>query len=134
MKLDEVPSVNVTIRCDGTSLPEYEDEADSREDARLGVRYIEATSGSNFTIFFIAKTFQCSKWPHVVCEIKLDGKLIYAPIIEVNSAQWYGINFNAAYGSENGQPVLRRFKFADLPTSKYYRSGKRFRSLMFYRR
>ena len=118
MKLDGRPALDVTVRCDGASLPEYMNEADARCNSSVGVSYIEATSGSNFTIYFKADKYEYGKWPHIVCEIKLDGQVIQSSILEVNSSRHYRNELKGAYGIDDGQEVLRRFKFADLRTSK----------------
>jgi hypothetical protein len=119
MKIDAVPSVEVSIRCGGALLPEFEDESDQREGDLVGVRYVEASSGSNFTVYFATDHFDYGKWPQVVCEIKLDGRMVWNPILDVFTSHDFKSDITCAYGIEDGCPVLRRFKFADLPTSEF---------------
>lgn len=118
MKLDAVPSVDISIHCDSTPLLEYEDEADDREGDLVGVKYVEATCGSKFAVFFTADQFQCGQWPHVSCKVKLDGKDINASVLEINNAPFYTHKLRGVRGNECGQPVLRCYTFADLETSR----------------
>ena len=119
MKVDAVPSVDVSIRCDGALLPEFEDESDQREGDLVSVRYVEASSGSNFTVYFATDHFDYGKWPQVVCEIKLDGRMVWNPILDVSDFHYIKRDIEFAYGIENGRSVTRRFKFADLATSEF---------------
>ena len=119
MKLDRFPEIEVSVRCDGAALSEYEDEADPPQDDVVGVRYIEATSGSNFSVFFRADEFEYGKWPTLCCTVKLDGVAVYNPLFDLSTTRHCSHDLLGAYGFEDGCAVLKRFTFADLPTSEF---------------
>lgn len=120
------PDVHVRLRVDGEDLAEY-DIDDLDDDVNTVTKYVEATAGANFVVYFSA-TPQCAKDPCDVVRmtVYLDGKRITGMIYTINgpSALGMGLYDHALEGVESNTAtgkVLERFAFAQLLTSMYSR-------------
>ena len=120
MKLDAVAGAEVCIRRNGVALREYDDEAYGGEDQLKGVKYVEALSGSNFTVSFGANSshLEGDYKDSVACAIVLDGKWICTKILDVYSHASYLWDIPGRSCVIDGQRILQRFSFGMLETSK----------------
>lgn len=107
-----MPGVEVQICSNGDALQEYEDEEPTD-----GVRFIEATSGSNFAVNFRVDWTKLKSRisDQITCEVKLDGKYAIAYVYPVDIARVNRIDGRT--GTLGGQHVLQRFAFGELVTS-----------------
>lgn len=118
MKLEAVPGVELRIDCNGTTLQEYSDPDDRREDSATALSFIEAQSGHTFQI-----TFQAD-YPRmkgvfeddVAAAISLDGKPITRRIYRIHRSRLSYHECKGLKSEKNGQTVLQRFTFSDLTT------------------
>ena len=117
MKLAAVPGVEVYLRVNGVPLHEYDDEEHEDESHLKAVKYVEAASGSKFSVFFKADKSQlgADKRDVVECAIFLDGMEICAKILDT----FRSLSFNIPGRNSivNGQHMLQEFTFTDLNTS-----------------
>ena len=130
MKLQAVPGVTVTVQVDGVALPEYEDAdavANDYEDQDINedVRYIEATSGSEFSIYFKLDknefgTHGLHRDDAINCRIALDGTHAVDKIHRIRDYTGPTIsrNYRGLDNLKNGRYVTEKFKFADLHTGR----------------
>ena len=107
--------METNICCDGVPLQEYEGEANTQEEA---VRFIEAMSGSNFTVTFQVDSYRLKSIleDHIVCEVRLDGEYACSWVYSVLDAWVREIRGRNA--RVDGQSVLQKFVFGELITSK----------------
>lgn len=121
MKLAAVPGVKVGIRCDGVDLCDFRDKEDRRRRDLHAVRFIEATSGSNFAVTFRAdpSRMKAVLEHHVDVKITLDGKITTATLYSLRSNHVSTHECLGIRSSKDGQTALQRFTFGDLATSKH---------------
>lgn len=114
MKLNALPGFEVNVCSNGAPLQEYEDE-----DRLEGVRFVEATSGSNFavTIRFEPRMIKKILENHVTAEVKLDGKFAASYIYKVAGPHAHEHQMSGVRSQMAGQEMLQRFIFGDLLTS-----------------
>lgn len=115
MKLKAHPGFEATIGCNGVALEEHDDE-----DQIEGVKLVEATSGSNFTVNMQVDISKMKKKleDHVTCEVKMDGKYVCSYVYSVSSIfDNRKHQISGRPGSLNGQSVVQKFMFGDLVTS-----------------
>lgn len=120
MKLGAVPGVEVSILKEGAPLREYDDEETDEKDRLKGVKYVEATPGSNFTVFLSVRKSELvgHEKDHLRCSVSLDGKGVYSTVLGASGSPSY---FKSMKGQEctiKGQRYLQRFTFAELNTSR----------------
>ena len=119
MKLEAVAGAEVCLRVNGVPLLEYDDEEDEGQTHLKGVKYVEASSGSNFAVFFKADRALLGNdnRDHVECAVSLDGKWVCGKVLDVFRFPTYVTDIVGRNGLVNEQHVLQRFTFADLETS-----------------
>ena len=119
MKLDSVAGAEVCLRVNGVPLLEYDDDEDEGQSHLKGVKYVEASSGSNFTVFVKADRASLGNdnRDHVECAVHLDGKWVCGKVLDVFRTPSFVTDIVGRNGHINGQHVLQRFTFADLETS-----------------
>ena len=86
MKLGAVPGVQACLRVNGAQLEEYAAEEDDDGNDPKGMKWVEATSNSTFTVFFKSNAFQLNGDPgkdSIVCAIYLDGKWVSSSVLDV---------------------------------------------------
>lgn len=119
MKIPGPPRVEVNVLSGGSVLPEYNDDDDERNGDDVGVKYVEATSGSEFTISIDEGSPRASAGnePDVLCvDLHLDGMCVESGIVALQEiGRIAGIISGKA---DVVQKTVQSFKFADVETSK----------------
>ncbi len=121
MKVTGFPGVEVSIRVDGKALLEFGDEGDDRRTQTIAVRYVEATSGSNFSVYVQTSRSQLGgdHKDHMFCRILLDGSVVDRPVLNPYSLPQYSVNLVGSIGEIHGRTMVQRFTFTDLSTREY---------------
>lgn len=123
MRAPSLPGLDIALRVNGQDLQEYEyTEEDGHEEGSSETavtRYVEATSGANFSVEF--STANDFKHRHSQLELRvyLDGVGASGKVL--HPCEYHGGHHNTSvastFGHEGGQCVSRSFAFADLHTS-----------------
>lgn len=127
MKLKAVPKAEVEVRVDGVAIEEYPDEADHRSSDVLGVKYVEASPNSTFTVHVRANRRHLrSHTDAITCIVSIDGVKARSYVFSKFEADdTVRKSVRGVKRTKAGQTTLERFKFANLETSK----ANRFRSI-----
>ena len=120
MKVQAIPGVVVGIRVNGRALPEFDNEADTRCASKVGVKYVEVDSGSNFSIHVHTNRSLLGgdEKDHMYCNVLLDGRVVHRPLLNPYSLPFYICDISGHKGEIDGRMMLRRFTFANLSTRK----------------
>lgn len=124
MRLSSLPGLDITLRVDGQDLQEYEHtgEDDSEEETSDDVmkRYVEATSGANFSVEFRTANHFKYRDSELELRVYLDGVWASGKVLHPcgHHRGHHKTSVASAIGHENGRCVSRSFAFADLHTSK----------------
>jgi hypothetical protein len=115
MRIEALSGLEVNICRDGVALQEHDAETDS---ALEGVKFIEATSGANFTVTLRVEPARMKKWleDYITSEVRLDGEYACSWVYYVRDAAVFQIRGRT--GNVGSQSVLQRFVFGDLVTSR----------------
>ena len=115
MKCQGVPGLRVTLRVDGTDLPEYHEIQSVAGVTQAAENYVEAVLGSKFDVYLEVDRTALGQRPpdHLSCEVFLDGKFVtsrrYRHVREAHAIEGVKDTFQ-------GSVVIRRFQFAELAT------------------
>lgn len=127
-----VPGLEVTVEVDNVPLPEYQyadeetdqDEeedalgAEHREPADSVTKYIEVTSGAEFSVRMLFKVPLDATMP-AHADIYIDNNYIQAPLRETGDVvNLRGYKYAMAMSNEDGQMVTQRFRFSKLSIGK----------------
>lgn len=114
MRINTALGFEANVCRDGVPLEEHEGDAESSAE---GMRYIEATSGSNFTISLRVEPHRMKQKleDHIACEVRLDGSFACSWIYSVTKPNTNSITGRT--GTIHGQHVIEKFEFGDLVTS-----------------
>jgi hypothetical protein len=111
------PGINITVKCNGASLQEYEDED---EDAQPNVvtKYVEAISGAEFGVQWEI----AAPWPAytVLFDIYIDQKWVtgrFCKQVHFKPPKCIHLE-EGALSVVNGQGFLHKFAFAALDVGK----------------
>ncbi|KAI7232228.1 hypothetical protein KC352_g15232 [Hortaea werneckii] len=125
MKIDGIEGLRVSIRVGGSDLQEYDDLTDQSVDPSKAVKYVEASSGSNFLIHTRIKRSGSrrlqppSKADSLQCDVSLDGRCIARHISDINNHKDdYSKDIDSVTENHDGKFVRRLFQFADLTTDE----------------
>lgn len=114
MRINTALGFEANVCRDGVPLEEHEGDAESSSD---GVRYVEATSGSNFTVALGVEPHRMKQRleDHITCEVRLDGGFACSLVYSITGSNVFPIQGRT--GVVNGQSLLQKFEFGDLVTS-----------------
>lgn len=118
MRLPTVPGLEITLSVEKRNLEEFDDPEAEGDDAH-STRYVEAVSGANFAVEF--RTDRTFAWRHydLSQRVYLDG--VYAEGFVLQPEARIGGHIprtmSGRHEEQNGQPMFRKFAFADLTTS-----------------
>ncbi|RMY73677.1 hypothetical protein D0863_03724 [Hortaea werneckii] len=125
MKIDGIEGLRVSIRVGGSDLQEYDDLTDVLDDPFNAVKYVEASSGSNFMIHTRIKRSGSrrlqppSKADSLQFDVSLDGRCIARHISDINNHKDdYSKDIDSVTENHDGKFVRRLFQFADLTTNE----------------
>lgn len=116
-----MPHTTVTVVATDQTLIEYDDTEDTRLSDNVGVKYIQARSGSDFKVMFTADRDQFGgrgERDVISCDIFLDGMLAESTLLERRALDDSKIYAKLVGKYNDAQNTLERFRFADLETSK----------------
>ena len=118
-----LPGLAVEIVVNGASLPEYDDNSDTPASPTMVTKYVEATSGANFTIeVLLMEEFPFPKG-HLEAEISLDGRVFMCELIRED--QFFNDHLMDGRHSQVGQyPKTQKFFFAELEIGRFTVDGK----------
>ncbi|KAI4932744.1 hypothetical protein J4E85_003144 [Alternaria conjuncta] len=118
-----LPGLAVEIVVNGASLPEYDDNSDTPASPTMITKYVEATSGANFTIeVLLMEEFPFPKG-HLEAEISLDGRVFMCELIRED--QFFNDHLMDGRHSQVGQyPKTQKFFFAKLEITSIQISEK----------
>lgn len=108
------PGLVVEVLVDGVPLQEYNDDEDEEGSPGITTKYIEAHSGSSFTIRF-SYANSLPVHPHLV-RISLDGQRIYTRFY-LNSVPRQKHAIESRISKIGEQTVCRKFQFRELDIS-----------------
>ena len=122
MKLSTVPGVEVTILgANDVALREYDHGASDLGDDKTGTRYVEAISGSNFSVCFKAykEGLRANDQDCLLAAIYLDGKHAISKVLRIDQHPYplFHMHQSGVESNIGGQSVLQKFEFAALKTS-----------------
>ncbi|KAI4700112.1 hypothetical protein J4E81_004148 [Alternaria sp. BMP 2799] len=108
-----LPGLAVEIVVNGASLPEYDDNSDTPASPTMVTKYVEATSGANFTIeVLLMEEFPFPKG-HLEAEISLDGRVFMCELIRED--QFFNDHLMEGRHSQVGQYAkTQKFFFTEL--------------------
>lgn len=117
MRVPELPRVKVAVMVHGQALEEHENEDEPAPD----VRYIEADSGSNFSVSVTLdkSLLQDRKQDDILdCALYIDGRHTLARAVRLSNfvTESISVHFEGTY--DYNASTLSRFQFADLATSE----------------
>jgi len=118
MRLSALPWIDVTVCVDQRPLHEYDDIEGQAATAHKGLKYIEASFGSNFLVRAVVDTKRLPKptgVERVVCCLYLDGKAFKSTLAMENASP---ATINMLGLENNERSTMERFKFAQLVTSE----------------
>ncbi|KAF3035384.1 hypothetical protein E8E11_003543 [Didymella keratinophila] len=108
------PGINITVKCNGVSLQEYDDNDADDQDDRTASKYIEAISGEEF----IVQAKITAPWPPytILLEYYLDRKKVGGNYCrqENYSHPAYIVRKEGASTVVSGQNFLHKFAFSAL--------------------
>ena len=115
MRIEAVSGLEANICRDGIPLQEYDVETGS---ALEGVKFIEATSGANFTVTLRVEPSRMKRWleDYITCEVRLDGEYACSWVYYIKDAAVFQIRGRT--GNVGDQSMLQKFVFGDLVTSR----------------
>ncbi|KAJ8131207.1 hypothetical protein O1611_g2423 [Lasiodiplodia mahajangana] len=124
---EDVPGIEVTVRCAGQALPEYEDPDDHDNDdvaaCPLGTKYIECVDDTEFDVCIRVGPAYSWGYRHHVLKVAtfVDGKYVRGSLIRSKDAIHGGYAIECVEGQESrssrtGQWSKRKFKFAMVKT------------------
>ncbi|KAH9825805.1 hypothetical protein Tdes44962_MAKER04016 [Teratosphaeria destructans] len=116
MKFTDFSDLQVSLKTDGVELAEFDDEDGEFPRIDRQTKFVEATSGANFTVELHCPHQLCPN-DYVSCCVKLDGQYVTSSICEHRrNHRPITIEGRRAFGSD-GRPTLQRFAFAELHTN-----------------
>lgn len=118
MKLNGVRHCEVVVYVRGAIAAEFADNADSRTKSSVGVKYLEATSGEDFSIYIRGHRSQVVRDKDAVqCSILMDGVVAEGGVFRSFSQDGYCVGvLKGVRTTVEGQHVLRPFQFLSLTT------------------
>jgi len=117
MKFEAPFDVEVHLLVDGQYLPEYGDDADATPTPNKQSTYVEATSGSIFSIEVRFGPRFAYHNSDISCAISLDGHGATSRIFYPKGNDFACV-VNGVWTSQAGQWSEQKFTFADLETGK----------------
>lgn len=116
--------VEVTISAKGSTLPEYDDDAEELGPSNTVTKYIEALTGADFQIDYrIKPTFQMIS-TGIAIRIYIDGEYMDSHVLRQNqqltnlSREHYGNTFKGARRLQSQSWTFQAFNFAEIKTSR----------------
>ncbi|KAI7350601.1 Pkinase-domain-containing protein [Hortaea werneckii] len=124
MKIDGIEGLTVSVRVAGCDLQEYDDTTEEPSHLPRAIKYVEASTGSNFVIHTRIKRLGSrrlqSPWKgdSLGCDIFLDGRRTNSPVYRINEYKYdHSRDVDSATENHGGTFLRRLFQFADLTTN-----------------
>ena len=119
----------VTVLVNGQAATEYDDDKQEIYDAALDYpdvstvsKYIEATSGSFFAFKIgVGRSYKRGKATGMIADTYVDGSLAHGCVVSLRSIRGrrqQAVVHGKDTTGDDGKPVLYKFQFANLETSK----------------